>query len=95
VYSVIAACLVLATVLYFSSRTGKQPASRDPFLMIGLEGIAQETFAKEGMVFVRGELWRATTPRGIITQGSRIVVRGVQPGLLLTVESVNSLEATN
>lgn len=60
--------------------------------MIGLEGVAEETFSREGKVFVRGELWRATTRRGIVQKGAQIKVQSVEPGLLLVVESVKDRE---
>jgi membrane-bound ClpP family serine protease len=55
--------------------------------MVGLEGIAEETFSQEGMVFVRGELWKATAERGIIQKGEKILVSEVMPGLKLLVRS--------
>jgi membrane protein implicated in regulation of membrane protease activity len=62
----------------------------DPTGMIGLEAIAEETFSQEGMVFVRGELWRATAERGIVQKGQRVVVTAVRPGLMLVVEGAKS-----
>ncbi len=62
----------------------------DPTGMVGLEAVAEETFSHEGRVFVRGELWRATTERGIVQKGQRVVVTEVRPGLLLVVGSVKS-----
>lgn len=67
------------------------PASRDrhdPLEMTGSEGIAEEAFSREGKVFIRGELWRATAHHGIIQKGARVRVKSVEPGLLLVVESV-------
>lgn len=56
--------------------------------MVGLVGVAEDTFSREGKVFVRGEIWRATARRGIIQKGAQVVVQSVEPGLLLVVESV-------
>jgi membrane-bound ClpP family serine protease len=60
----------------------------DHLEMVGLVGVAEETFSREGKVFVRGEIWRATTPRGIIQKGAQVRVQSIEPGLLLVVESV-------
>jgi membrane-bound ClpP family serine protease len=78
----IAICLVLVALL----RRSKRPVG-DHLDMVGLEGVAEETFSREGKVFVRGELWRATARKGIIQKGSQVRVQSVEPGLLLVVES--------
>jgi membrane-bound ClpP family serine protease len=65
-------------------------ASDDASAMIGLEGEACETFSSGGMIRVRGELWRATTPRGIIERGSAVRVVALRPGLVLVVEKIPS-----
>ncbi len=83
--------VVLLAVALVALWLGRSLSTKDdPTGMIGLEAIAEETFAQEGMVFVRGELWRATTERGIVQKGQRVVVTGVRPGLMLVVESVKS-----
>ncbi len=79
----IAVCIVLVALLRRSKRQ-----SGDQLGMVGLEGVAEETFSREGKVFVRGELWRATARKGIVQKGSRVRVESVEPGLLLVVESV-------
>lgn len=56
--------------------------------MRGLEGIAEETFSHEGMILVRGELWKATADRGIIQKGDHVRVVSSKPGLLLVVEKI-------
>jgi membrane-bound ClpP family serine protease len=76
-------CIAVVVLL----RRSKVPAG-DQQDMLGLEGVAEETFSREGKVFVRGELWRATAKKGIIQKGSRVRVESVEPGLLLVVESV-------
>jgi membrane-bound serine protease (ClpP class) len=71
------------------SRANKD-VTDDASAMIGLEGEAIETFSSDGMVRVRGELWRATTPRGIIERGRAVRVVALRPGLVLVVEKVPS-----
>lgn len=80
--------LVIALVVLWLGRS--LSTKDDPTGMIGLEAIAEETFSQEGMVFVRGELWRATAERGIVQKGQRVVVTGVRPGLMLVVEGAKS-----
>lgn len=82
-----AGVLSLFVVLVWRTNRG---AKVDGAAMIGLEGEARETFTSSGMVHVRGELWRATTPRGIIERGSAVRVVAMRPGLVLVVEKVPS-----
>ena len=56
--------------------------------MVGLTGTAEQTFTTEGTISVNGEIWKATSKRGIITKGERVRVVALLPGLLLEVESV-------
>jgi membrane-bound ClpP family serine protease len=84
--------LIIITVLLLAILVWRtnQGVSQDVSAMIGLEGEAFETFSSEGMVRVRGELWRATTPRGIIERGCPVRVVALRPGLVLVVEKVPS-----
>ena len=44
-----------------------------------------------GMVFVNGELWQARTPEGLsLRQGQKVRVDGVDPGLVLDVEPLDT-----
>lgn len=77
-------CTVLvvsvAVALWFlpkSSVTGPVP--------VGAEGRAVETFAREGFVLVRGELWRAHTHGGVIEKGDVVVVVGYNGSLAIEV----------
>lgn len=54
--------------------------------MVGEIGVARTAVGPEGKVFVRGELWNATT-NGEIAQGARVRVRAVE-GLRVVVEAV-------
>jgi len=75
---------VLILVVWVTNKQGDQDSSD----MIGLEGVASETFSAEGMIHIRGELWRATTDRGIIDKGTPVRVVASRPGLILVVEKV-------
>lgn len=59
-----------------------------PTGMIGLQGTAKETFAVEGTIMVRGEIWRATSRDGIIQRGDLVTVTAMEEGLLLEVQRV-------
>jgi membrane protein implicated in regulation of membrane protease activity len=70
-----------------TSRSGSSPSrSLDDLGLVGATGEAQETFSSEGRVLVRGELWKATTPHGIIQRRSKVRVTGYKGALTLIVE---------
>lgn len=77
--------LVLGLWLLVRSLQEKPPAF-DVVGLVGAEGEALETFTDAGQISVRGEIWRATTKRGIIQRGDRVVVVAVAPELTLLVE---------
>ncbi len=64
----------------------------DPSGMVGQQGIAEENFSQAGMVFARGELWKATSDGGIIQKGDTVEVLEVQTGLVLVVRRVKTVE---
>lgn len=81
--------LLAATIVLLMVRS--LAASRPSFDVVGLvgsEGEAAETFSESGRVVVRGEIWKASTRRGIIQRGERIRVVAVGPELTLDVEKV-------
>jgi membrane-bound ClpP family serine protease len=57
--------------------------------MVGLKGVAQETFVVQGTILVRGEIWKATSRQGIIQRGESVRVTAMSQGLLLEVEKVD------
>jgi len=65
----------------------------DPTGMVGQQGIAQDTFTQEGVVFARGELWKATSDGGIIQKGDTVQVRHVRAGLVLVVSRQQKAES--
>lgn len=58
--------------------------------MVGLTATAEQTFTTEGTVRVNGEIWKATSKRGVITKGDSVRVVALLPGLVLEVEAISS-----
>lgn len=71
--------------LYFVMRTQRTTAVSGIEGMIGVEGQALTDIAPRGQVFVHGEYWQAVASEPI-PAGSRIVVVGIRPQLVLEVE---------
>lgn len=80
---------IVITGWYLLVARKRQGIEFDSSGMRGLEGLAEETFSQEGMVLVRGELWKATANRGIIQKGDRVRVISSRPELLLVVEKID------
>jgi membrane-bound ClpP family serine protease len=74
------ATCVLLLLLYLWWIKSK-PESCNRIELIGLEGIAQEAFVREGFVLIRGELWRARSEKGVIQKGDRVIVTRIGDGL--------------
>jgi membrane-bound serine protease (ClpP class) len=55
--------------------------------LIGMNGVALETFEKQGIVLVRGEQWKAITHDDIIEKDDEIIILDVH-GLTVTVEKI-------
>ncbi len=82
-------CLVALVIAgFWIYRSGMVNSGDDPSGMVGQQGVAQETFAQEGVVMVRGELWRATSDGGIVQKGDTVQVREIRAGLILVVHRV-------
>jgi membrane-bound ClpP family serine protease len=56
--------------------------------MIGLRGTAEQTFTTDGTITVNGEIWKATSKKGIVHKGDRVRILAMNPGLVLEVETV-------
>jgi membrane-bound serine protease (ClpP class) len=91
-YLVLAVLALIALVLVLlnlgASLGGGEDAKFDIVGLVGLTGEALDSFSEVGSVSVRGEIWRATTKRGIIQRGERIRVVAVEAELTLLVERV-------
>jgi membrane protein implicated in regulation of membrane protease activity len=61
-----------------------------PQAMIGLDGIVVERISPAGRVKVRGEIWKARTSGQSLERGEEIVIKGVENGLTLLVDSTGS-----
>jgi membrane-bound serine protease (ClpP class) len=54
--------------------------------LVGQAGVVRETLGPEGLVFVRGELWRARTEGDSLPPGTHVQVDRIDEGLVLEVE---------
>jgi membrane-bound ClpP family serine protease len=67
----------------------RSPASVGPQTIVGEIG----EFRGGGQVFVRGELWRAKTPEGLLLKrGEKVRIGGIEPDLVLDVEPLGEAE---
>lgn len=57
--------------------------------MVGLTGTAEQTFTTDGTITVNGEIWKATSKKGIVHKGDRVRVLAMNPGLTLEVETIS------
>ena len=84
--------LVLVALYIVMAR--RKVADRNPeplwIGMVGVKGTADQTFTSEGTVSVNGEIWKATSRKGIIHKGGRIRVVAIKSGLVLEVEAEES-----
>jgi membrane protein implicated in regulation of membrane protease activity len=84
---VIVAAALIIWGLSFAQNTGQPEARMHGDLgLVGATGEAQETFSSEGKVLVRGELWKASAPHGIIQRGTKVRITGYKGALTLIVE---------
>jgi membrane-bound serine protease (ClpP class) len=76
--------LVLVAIVYFAMRARRQPQVSGDLAMLHEPAEAIEPFEREGMVRVRGELWRATSSQPV-RAGERLKIVRID-GLTLQVE---------
>lgn len=88
-YLVLGLVIILLLRLVRSSNSPREASRDDLTGVVGLVGKAKQTFTTDGMVEVRGEMWKATSKKGIVHEGDRVMVVQVRPGLLLEVEVVS------
>jgi membrane-bound serine protease (ClpP class) len=77
--------IIFTFVLRLAIRARRAKVTTGSSGMIGLTGKAETAIAPEGTIFVRGELWRARSKRGI-APGASVRVTGMD-GLTLDVEA--------
>jgi membrane-bound serine protease (ClpP class) len=67
----------------------RRPVAVGPQAMLGEIG----EFRGDGLVFVRGELWRAHPPQGLsLRKGEKVRVDQIEPGLVLGVQPLDHTE---
>jgi membrane-bound serine protease (ClpP class) len=67
----------------------RRPVTVGPQAMLGEIG----EFRGDGLVFVRGELWRAHPPKGLsLRKGQKVRVDQIEPGLVLSVQPLDRTE---
>jgi membrane-bound serine protease (ClpP class) len=84
---VIAAAVTFGFFMFFLQKVWlarRRPVAAGSEVLIGSRGEAREELAPEGLVFVRGALWRAVASSGPIPVGSEVQVVG-RKGLQLEV----------
>ena len=80
----IALLAIFAVFIVLARRAMKKPITVGKEAMVGQVGVATTEIAPDGMVELKGELWRATSEKRI-RKGDEVVVKDVK-GLVLTVE---------
>jgi membrane protein implicated in regulation of membrane protease activity len=83
----IVSALVAASAFFvwLTNRRGELPQS---LRVVGSTGRALTVIGQEGRIEVLGEVWAATSKQGLVDQGNRVLVVGIQPGMILEVESI-------
>ena len=87
-YLVVGLFIILLLRLVRTSNSSQEGSGKDLTGVVGLVGKATQTFTTDGTVEVRGEIWKATSKRGIVREGDRVRVVKAAPGLLLEVEII-------
>lgn len=78
--------IILAFISYIFLPQFKKPVTGSEGL-IGMKGIALESFEKEGRVLVHGEQWKAVTDDTSLKKGDEVVVLDVK-GLTVIVKKI-------
>ena len=76
----------MAFVAYKIVEVRRAPVVTGTSELIGQAGIVRETLGPDGLVFVRGELWRARTEGDPLPPGTHVRVDRIDEGLVLGVE---------
>jgi membrane-bound serine protease (ClpP class) len=88
--AVVAVCFAgfLAFIIFKLAQTRKLKPQTGYEELVGENAVVRETLDPEGMVFYRGELWKAVSEGGRIEAGEHVVIRRVD-NLKLTVARAN------
>jgi membrane-bound serine protease (ClpP class) len=94
--AIAAVVLSLAAFATFISLTALRDRHRQAMMgregLVGATAVARSRLAPQGMVFVQGELWRATSQGGPVEPGQAVRVMGMR-GLALDVEALEAQPA--
>jgi len=85
----ISAFFIIVSSLAFRAHKTKPVSGKEG--MLGLVGLVKETIDPEGLIFVRGETWRAVSKEKM-EPGERVQVENAE-GLVLTVKKANDKES--
>ena len=80
----------MAFVAYKIVEVRRAPVVTGTSELIGQAGIVRETLGPDGLVFVRGELWRAHTEGDALPPGTPVRVDRIDEGLVLEVERADA-----
>ncbi len=86
-YLLVGLVLVVLYIVMSRRRGADRPPEPLWIGMVGVTGSADLTFTSEGTVTVNGEIWKATSRRGIVHKGDKVRVVAIKPGLVLEVEA--------
>ena len=78
----------MALVAFKIVQVRRAPVVTGTSELVGQIGVVREALDPNGLVFVRGELWRARTEGDPLPLGSPVRVGGIAEGLVLEVEPV-------
>jgi membrane-bound serine protease (ClpP class) len=84
----LAACMALVAFKIVQVR--RAPVVTGTSELVGQPGVVRETLGPEGLVFVRGELWRARTEGASLPPGTPVRVDRIDEGLVLEVERADA-----
>ncbi len=77
---------LMALVAFKIVEVRRAPVVTGSSELIGQIGVVREALAPEGLVFVRGELWRARSDGEPIPPGTPVLVERIDDGLVLEVD---------
>jgi membrane-bound serine protease (ClpP class) len=76
----------MALVAFKLVQVRRAPVVTGTSELIGQTGVVRETLEPEGLIFVRGELWKARTEGDPLPPGTHVRVDKIDEGLVLEVE---------
>jgi membrane-bound serine protease (ClpP class) len=77
---------LMGLVAFKIVKVRKAPVVTGSSELVGQVGVVRETLSPDGIIFVRGELWRARSEDGPLEAGTPVRVDAIDEGLVLEVE---------